>query len=75
MRELRLKVPLNRPFLTFPRCCNTCADVQDAYRKKGWALKDPDSVAQVFTKQFQNRSLDVILYATIDTFRFILWQN
>ena len=32
------------------RCCNTCAEVQDAYRKKGWALKDPDSVAQVVYK-------------------------
>ncbi|XP_028406041.1 endoplasmic reticulum-Golgi intermediate compartment protein 3-like [Dendronephthya gigantea] len=27
-------------------CCNTCAEVQDAYRKKGWALKDADSISQ-----------------------------
>lgn len=27
-------------------CCNTCAEVQEAYRRKGWALKDPDAVSQ-----------------------------
>ena len=44
-----------------PRCCNTCADVQDAYRRKGWALKDPDSVTQVFSNNFR---IDVI-YSTL----------
>ncbi|XP_046865088.1 endoplasmic reticulum-Golgi intermediate compartment protein 3-like isoform X1 [Xenia sp. Carnegie-2017] len=27
-------------------CCNTCAEVQNAYRKKGWALKNTDAIAQ-----------------------------
>ncbi|XP_059158258.1 endoplasmic reticulum-Golgi intermediate compartment protein 3-like [Physella acuta] len=27
-------------------CCNSCEDVREAYRKKGWALQDPDSIEQ-----------------------------
>lgn len=29
-------------------CCNTCDDVREAYRRKGWAFSDPDSIAQVW---------------------------
>ena len=29
------------------RCCNTCEDVREAYRKKGWALSDVDDIKQV----------------------------
>jgi len=28
------------------RCCNTCEDVRNAYRNKGWAFKDPGSIEQ-----------------------------
>ncbi|KAI8776977.1 endoplasmic reticulum-Golgi intermediate compartment protein 3 [Biomphalaria glabrata] len=28
------------------KCCNSCDDVREAYRKKGWALQDPDSIEQ-----------------------------
>lgn len=28
-------------------CCNTCDEVQDAYRKKGWSFTDPDGIEQV----------------------------
>lgn len=28
-------------------CCNTCEDVREAYRKKGWALTNPDEIDQV----------------------------
>ncbi|XP_075437914.1 endoplasmic reticulum-Golgi intermediate compartment protein 3-like [Ascaphus truei] len=28
------------------RCCNSCDDVREAYRRKGWAFKTPDSIAQ-----------------------------
>ncbi|XP_059279800.1 uncharacterized protein LOC132033758 [Lycium ferocissimum] len=27
-------------------CCNTCEDVREAYRKKGWALTNPDIIDQ-----------------------------
>lgn len=28
-------------------CCNNCEEVREAYRKKGWALSNPDLVDQV----------------------------
>lgn len=28
-------------------CCNNCEEVREAYRKKGWALSNPDSIDQV----------------------------
>ncbi|WZZ72491.1 hypothetical protein YC2023_083861 [Brassica napus] len=27
-------------------CCNSCDEVREAYRKKGWALSDPESIDQ-----------------------------
>src|SRR5690606_22433669 len=27
-------------------CCNTCESVREAYRKKGWAFANPDSIEQ-----------------------------
>ncbi|CAN7050476.1 unnamed protein product [Brassica rapa subsp. trilocularis] len=27
-------------------CCNSCEEVREAYRKKGWALSDPESIDQ-----------------------------
>lgn len=29
-------------------CCNTCEEVREAYRKKGWGLSNPDLIDQVF---------------------------
>lgn len=28
-------------------CCNSCEDVREAYRKKGWAMSNPDLIDQV----------------------------
>ena len=28
------------------RCCNSCEDVREAYRKKGWAFNDAESIEQ-----------------------------
>lgn len=28
-------------------CCNSCEEVREAYRKKGWGLSDPESIDQV----------------------------
>lgn len=30
----------------FCRCCNTCEDVREAYRKKGWAFNSPEGIEQ-----------------------------
>ena len=32
-------------FLTV-RCCNTCDDVKEAYRQKGWAFHSPELIEQ-----------------------------
>jgi len=32
--------------LTNHRCCNTCEDVREAYRRKGWAFNLPDGITQ-----------------------------
>lgn len=36
---------LKKFILTF-RCCNTCDDVREAYRRRGWAFKTPDTIEQ-----------------------------
>uniref|UniRef100_A0A7N1A355 Endoplasmic reticulum-Golgi intermediate compartment protein 3 n=2 Tax=Kalanchoe fedtschenkoi TaxID=63787 RepID=A0A7N1A355_KALFE len=36
-------------------CCNTCEDVREAYKKKGWALSDPDSIDQCKREGFLQR--------------------
>lgn len=28
-------------------CCNNCEEVREAYRRKGWALTNPDLIDQV----------------------------
>jgi hypothetical protein len=28
------------------KCCNTCEEVREAYRRKGWAFSDPSSIEQ-----------------------------
>lgn len=38
-------------------CCNNCEEVREAYRKKGWALSNPDLIDQVC----ENESLFVDL--------------
>lgn len=30
------------------QCCNSCEDVREAYRQKGWAIGDPEIIDQVF---------------------------
>jgi len=41
------------------QCCNTCNDVREAYRKKGWAFGHPDSIEQCtregFSKQLEDQ--------------------
>ncbi|KAJ7414855.1 Endoplasmic reticulum-Golgi intermediate compartment protein 3 [Pitangus sulphuratus] len=37
------------------RCCNTCDDVREAYRRRGWAFKNPDSIEQCKREGFSQR--------------------
>lgn len=30
------------------QCCNSCEEVREAYKKKGWALTNPDLIDQVY---------------------------
>ncbi|KAL9258531.1 Endoplasmic reticulum-Golgi intermediate compartment protein 3-like protein [Drosera capensis] len=36
-------------------CCNSCEDVREAYRKKGWALSNPDFIDQCKREGFLER--------------------
>lgn len=36
-------------------CCNSCEEVQEAYRKKGWGLTDPDLIDQCQREGFVER--------------------
>ncbi|OWM79936.1 hypothetical protein CDL15_Pgr006240 [Punica granatum] len=35
---------------TDDHCCNSCEEVREAYRKKGWALSNPDMIDQISHK-------------------------
>ncbi|KAH0878229.1 hypothetical protein HID58_065623, partial [Brassica napus] len=37
---------LQQSSLTDDACCNSCEEVREAYRKKGWGLSDPESIDQ-----------------------------
>ncbi|KAJ8530841.1 hypothetical protein K7X08_023722 [Anisodus acutangulus] len=39
-------------------CCNTCEDVREAYRKKGWALTNPDQIDQCKREGFLEKIKD-----------------
>ncbi|KAI3762194.1 hypothetical protein L1987_52618 [Smallanthus sonchifolius] len=39
-------------------CCNSCEDVREAYRKKGWAMSDPDLIDQCKREGFLQRIKD-----------------
>lgn len=45
--------------VTVCRCCNSCDDVREAYRRRGWALKNPDTIEQCkregFTQKMQEQ--------------------
>ena len=48
-------------------CCNSCEEVREAYRKKGWALTNADLVDQV---SFANPSKMCFLIFLIFNFIF-----
>ena len=53
------------------KCCNTCEDVREAYRLKGWAFSDPHSIEQCvnegWTTQIKEQKDEGCrVYGTID---------
>ncbi|KAJ1699191.1 hypothetical protein LUZ63_007703 [Rhynchospora breviuscula] len=43
---------------TDDQCCNSCDEVRDAYRKKGWGLTNPDAIDQCKREGFVQRVKD-----------------
>lgn len=41
-------------------CCNNCEEVREAYRKKGWALSNPDLIDQVVLPLLNGFSVNLI---------------
>uniref|UniRef100_A0A3B4ZBT3 Endoplasmic reticulum-Golgi intermediate compartment protein n=1 Tax=Stegastes partitus TaxID=144197 RepID=A0A3B4ZBT3_9TELE len=45
--------------ISIPLCCNTCDDVREAYRRRGWAFKSADTIEQCkregFTQKMQEQ--------------------
>lgn len=37
-------------------CCNSCEEVREAYRKKGWGMSNPDLIDQVFHSELSLKS-------------------
>uniref|UniRef100_A0A3Q4BG11 Endoplasmic reticulum-Golgi intermediate compartment protein n=1 Tax=Mola mola TaxID=94237 RepID=A0A3Q4BG11_MOLML len=37
------------------KCCNTCDDVREAYRRRGWAFKNADTIEQCKREGFSQR--------------------
>lgn len=38
-------------------CCNSCEEVREAYRKRGWGLTNPDLIDQVNGHYFHELSI------------------
>jgi len=39
-------------------CCNTCEEVQEQYRRKGWAFTNPDAIEQCVREGFTQKLAD-----------------
>ncbi|KAM6458134.1 endoplasmic reticulum-Golgi intermediate compartment protein 3 isoform 2-T2 [Liasis olivaceus] len=37
------------------KCCNSCDDVREAYRRRGWAFKNPDTIEQCKREGFSQK--------------------
>lgn len=37
------------------QCCNSCKEVREAYRKKGWSLENPDAIHQCHEEGFLSK--------------------
>ncbi|MBV94412.1 Endoplasmic reticulum-Golgi intermediate compartment protein 3, partial [Eschrichtius robustus] len=41
--------------LSSVQCCNSCEDVREAYRRRGWAFKNPDTIEQCRREGFSQK--------------------
>lgn len=55
MEHLFVALKMVRWCLCFCRCCNTCDDVREAYRRRGWAFKNPDTIEQCKREGFSQK--------------------
>lgn len=55
-------------------CCNSCEEVREAYRKKGWALSDPESIDQVYWHAFTNNKIGLILLLSLKQIAASFWH-
>lgn len=62
MKDLFQKIlffPQSFPPSMTGRCCNSCDDVREAYRRRGWAFKNADTIEQCrregFTQKMQEQ--------------------
>ncbi|XP_041112832.1 endoplasmic reticulum-Golgi intermediate compartment protein 3-like isoform X1 [Polyodon spathula] len=40
------------------KCCNSCDDVREGYRRRGWAFKNPDTIEQCKREGFSQKMQD-----------------
>ncbi|XP_043977609.1 endoplasmic reticulum-Golgi intermediate compartment protein 3 isoform X2 [Gambusia affinis] len=40
------------------KCCNTCDDVREAYRRRGWAFKNADTIEQCKREGFSQKMME-----------------
>ncbi|MEQ2178077.1 Endoplasmic reticulum-Golgi intermediate compartment protein 3, partial [Goodea atripinnis] len=40
------------------KCCNTCDDVREAYRRRGWAFKNADTIEQCKREGFTQKMME-----------------
>lgn len=55
-------------------CCNSCEDVREAYRKKGWALSNPDLIDQVCPYNILTLSSILLLRIKYDSVDPYIWN-
>lgn len=55
----RTLISPDEPACASRRCCNSCDDVREAYRRRGWAFKNADTIEQCkregFTQKMQEQ--------------------
>uniref|UniRef100_A0A8C6M9S0 Endoplasmic reticulum-Golgi intermediate compartment protein n=1 Tax=Nothobranchius furzeri TaxID=105023 RepID=A0A8C6M9S0_NOTFU len=56
--EALLLNPFNPSPFGVSRCCNTCDDVREAYRRRGWAFKNADTIVQCKREGFTQKMME-----------------
>ena len=56
------------------KCCETCNDVREAYRKKGWAFSNPDAITQCKNEGF-SEMLDEVKDEGCQVYGYLMVQK